>query len=92
MSLLHLRHLAEYALVRVSFALIQAVSIETCHTVCRVLAWLASDVFRIRAKIVDENLTHAFPEATPAERRRLARRMWEHLLLMVCEIAQAPRK
>jgi Kdo2-lipid IVA lauroyltransferase/acyltransferase len=92
MSLLVLRHLAEYAVVRVSIALIQAVSIETCQTVCRALAWLASDVFRIRAKIVEENLTHAFPEASPAERRRLARRMWEHLLLMVCETAQAPRK
>jgi Kdo2-lipid IVA lauroyltransferase/acyltransferase len=92
MSLLHLRHVAEYAVVRVSFALIQAVSIETCQTVCRVLAWLASDVLQVRAKIVEENLTHAFPDATPTERRRLARRMWEHLLLMVCEIAHAPRK
>jgi KDO2-lipid IV(A) lauroyltransferase len=92
MSLLHLRHLAEFAVVRLSIALIQAVSIETCRSVCRVLAWLACDLFRLRSAIVEENLTHAFPEASPAERRRLARAMWEHLILMVCEIAQAPRK
>jgi len=92
MSLIHLRHLAEFAAVRVSIALIQAVSIETCHMVSRLLAWLACDVIRLRAKIVEVNLVHAFPDASPAERHRLARAMWEHLILMVCEIAQAPRK
>jgi len=92
MSLLHLRHLAEFAAVRVSIALVQAVSIETCHTVSRLLAWLACDVIRLRAQIVEENLVHAFPDVSPAERHKIARRMWEHLILMVCEIAQAPRK
>jgi len=92
MSLLHLRHLAEFAAVRISIALMQAVSIGTCRTVCRLLAWLACDVIRLRTKIVEENLVHAFPDASPAERHRLARAMWEHLILMVCEIAQAPRK
>jgi len=92
MSLIGLRHLAEYAAFRIAISLIQAVRIQTCQAVCRWLAWLASDVIRLRAKIVDENLVHAFPDADEAARRRLARRMWEHLLLMVCEIAQAPRK
>jgi KDO2-lipid IV(A) lauroyltransferase len=92
MSLTGLRHLAEYAAFRIAISLIQAVRIETCLLVCRWLAWLASDVIRFRAKIVEENLLHAFPAADSAERRRLARAMWEHLLVMVCEIAQAPRK
>ena len=89
---LWLRHFAEYLAVRVSLSLIQAVSIETCRSVCRVLAWLASNVVRLRAKVTDENLAHAFPELSPHKRRRLSRHMWEHLLLMVCEIAHAPRK
>jgi KDO2-lipid IV(A) lauroyltransferase len=92
MSLDWLRHLAEYLVVRVSLALIQAVSIETCSLVCGWLAWLIHDVARLRGKIVAGNLAHAFPDATEAERHELARRMWHSLLLMVCEIAHAPRK
>ena len=42
--------------------------------------------------MVDDNLAHAFPELSPAERLRLARRMWEHLFLMVLEVAHTPRK
>jgi KDO2-lipid IV(A) lauroyltransferase len=92
MSLVGLRHLAEYAALRVVISLIQAIRIETCQTICCWLAWIACDVVRLRAKIVEENLAHAFPDADAATRQCLARRMWEHLLLMVCEIAQAPRK
>jgi KDO2-lipid IV(A) lauroyltransferase len=92
MSLRNLRYLAEYIVVRVSLALIQAVTIETCRAVCRWLAWLASDVLRIRARVVDENLRLAFPEKTASERQAIARRMWEHLLLMICETAQLRRK
>jgi Kdo2-lipid IVA lauroyltransferase/acyltransferase len=87
-----LRHLAEYLAVRVALALIQAVSIETCHSVSRWLAWLAADVLRIRGRVVEENLRIAFPEMSDAERRAIARRMWQHLLLMVCEVAQIQRK
>jgi KDO2-lipid IV(A) lauroyltransferase len=87
----HLRHLAEYFAVRVFFSLVQSFHLKTCFTCCRALAWLFCDVFRIRGKIVEENLRTAFPEATPAERKAIARRMWEHLLLMVCEIAHVPR-
>jgi KDO2-lipid IV(A) lauroyltransferase len=42
--------------------------------------------------VVDDNLRHAFPELPPAERKRLARRMWEHLLVLVYEVAHASRK
>jgi Kdo2-lipid IVA lauroyltransferase/acyltransferase len=92
MSLRHLRHLAEYLLVRVALSLIQAVSMETCQAVCRWVAWLADDVLRIRGAVVDENLRIAFPEKSEVQRRDLAHRMWQHLLLMVCEIGQIQRK
>src|SRR6185295_10838419 len=92
MSLQNLRHLAEYFAVRVALSLIQAVRIETCEAVCRWLAWLAADVLRIRGRVVEENLQIAFPEKTAAERNQITRRMWEHLLLMVCETAQLQPK
>jgi KDO2-lipid IV(A) lauroyltransferase len=60
--------------------------------VARWLAWFFARVLRIRADVVDENLRHAFPEMSPAERRRLALAMWEHLFLMCIEVVQAPRK
>lgn len=92
MSLRHLRHLAEYFLVRVALSLIQAVSIDTCQRVSVWLAWLATDVLCIRGQVVEENLRIAFPEKLAPERHALVRRMWEHLVLMVCEVAHIHRK
>lgn len=83
---------AVYVAVRLLIATIQAFSIETCHSVCRVLAWLLYDVAKLRRKIIDENLFTALPDVTPQERRRIALATWEHLLLMICEVAHAPRK
>jgi KDO2-lipid IV(A) lauroyltransferase len=87
-----LRHLAEYLAVRVSLSLIQAVSLETCQACIRVVAWLAADVLKVRRRVVDENLRISFPDLSEGERKRLARAMWEHLLLMVCEVAHVQRK
>jgi Kdo2-lipid IVA lauroyltransferase/acyltransferase len=92
MSLVNLRHRAEYLAVRVMMSLILAVDIHTCRTFTRFLAWLCSDVIGVRRKLTEENLAGAFPESSLQERRRLARKMWEHLLLMACEIAHARRK
>ncbi len=87
-----LSHLAVYFLVRSILSLIQAVSIETWDACAGVLAVLLYDVLRIRRKIVDDNLALALPDRPLVERRRIARRMWQHLFLMVAEIAHAPRK
>jgi Kdo2-lipid IVA lauroyltransferase/acyltransferase len=81
-----------YLAVRMFICLIQTLRLETCQQVSRLLAVLACDVLKIRGAVVDDNLRHAFPHWDPAQRRRCARRMWEHLLLMACEIAHAPRK
>src|SRR5262245_9682271 len=86
------RHLAEYLLVRVFLSLIQAVSLETCVSVTRFVAWMACDVLNIRGSVIADNLRIAFPEKSDAERQQIIRRMWEHLLLMVCEVAQLNRK
>jgi len=81
-----------YVVVRMLICMVQAMRIETGQILARHLAWLFADVVRVRGKLVDENLRHAFPEIPPSGRRRLARRMWEHLFLLVLEVAHAPRK
>lgn len=81
-----------YLLIRVVVCLVQSVRIETCHVISRLLAVLANDILGVRRQVVDENLAAVFPELSAAERVDLARRMWEHLLLMGCEIFHAPRK
>ena len=81
-----------YLVVRMFICIVQAMHVETAQAWAKRLAWLFADVLRIRGKLVDENLRHAFPEMPGRERRRLARRMWEHLFLLVFEVAHAPRK
>jgi KDO2-lipid IV(A) lauroyltransferase len=85
-------HRLVYVIVRYVIALIQIPSIEACEVLCSVLAFLASDVLRIRRRVVDENLRFAFPHMSRSERDLVQRRMWKHLLLMACEVAHAPRK
>ncbi len=81
-----------YVIVRILICIVQAIRIETGERLARSLAWLFHDVLRVRGTVVDENLAYAFTEMTPAERARLARRMWEHLFLLVLEVAHTPRK
>jgi KDO2-lipid IV(A) lauroyltransferase len=81
-----------YLVVRVLICLVQAMRIETGEMLARRLAWLFCDLVRIRAPVVDDNLAHAFPELTEFQRKQLARKMWEHLFLLVLEVAHAPRK
>lgn len=83
---------AAYLMVRALLCVVQALPIEVCHSFCRGLAFLVNDCIPIRRAVVDENLHFAFPTLSPKERRRLSRGMWVHLLLMICEVAHAPRK
>lgn len=81
-----------YVVVRTGICVLQALRIEACQQVARVLAWLMNDVARVRRRVVDENLQQAFPDWSPERRRRVARQMWEHLFLLVAEVAHLPRK
>jgi len=91
-TLIRLGHFSAYLLIRLFVCLLQAVRIETCARLASGLAWLAMNVIPLRRGLIDENLRHAFPEMSAEDRRRMARRMWEHLFLMVAEIAHFPRK
>src|SRR5687767_5580273 len=83
---------AGYLCLRIVLCLTQALPLSMCHTAAGVLAKLFCDVLRVRRKVIDENLLHAFPAMSTAQRRLLARRMWEHLLLFIAETAHSIRK
>jgi Kdo2-lipid IVA lauroyltransferase/acyltransferase len=81
-----------YLAVRILVCVAQTVRIETGQAIARLLAWFFCDVLKIRAAVVDDNLVHAFPELPASDRKRLQRQMWEHLFLLVTEVAHTPRK
>jgi KDO2-lipid IV(A) lauroyltransferase len=81
-----------YLVVRLFVCAVQAMSLEACQRVAQALAWVACDLAKVRRRVINENLERAFPHLSAGDRVELARRMWEHLFLMVCEIAHAPRK
>ncbi len=81
-----------YVAVRILICIVQAVPLETGRKLAGRCAWLMYDVLHMRGKVVDENLAHAFAELSPEERSMMARRMWEHLFLLVLEVAHVPRK
>ncbi len=81
-----------YAVVRILICIAQALPVEMGQSFTRRLAWLFCEVLQIRRAVVEENLRHAFPEWSEQRRQLIVRRMWEHLFLLVFEVAHAPRK
>ena len=81
-----------YLAVRTVICLVQSFSLRQCQQAARLLALATTDVVRLRDDVVQDNLRHAFPDWSQAQRRQVARAMWEHLLLMVAEIAHVGRK
>jgi KDO2-lipid IV(A) lauroyltransferase len=70
---------------------IQTVSLETCERICSVLAAII-DRTPLRREVIDPNVRLVFGELNPRHATALRIAMWRHLLLMICEIAHAPRK
>jgi len=94
-AVVHVKKLSDFAVylfVRLLISVIQALPLDTCEVLARRLGWLCWHVFRLRRGVIEDNLRIAFPEMSPAKRDRIALGMWEHLILMVMEIAHAPRK
>jgi KDO2-lipid IV(A) lauroyltransferase len=83
---------AAYVAVRVAMAALQALPLDTWQAWARRMSWALWHVIGLRRKVVDANLRIAFPQSTAAERQTIAIGMWEHLLVMIAEIAHAPRK
>ncbi len=83
--------LAYYAF-RAVVCFVQIVSLERCDRMCRLLAWVFSNWIPLRQSLIRENLQMIFPEWGPDRSEYVTEKMWHHLLLMCCEITQAPRK
>ncbi|MAT71071.1 MAG: lipid A biosynthesis acyltransferase [Planctomycetaceae bacterium] len=83
---------AAYLVVRLVVCALQAISPTTCEQLARHGAWALWHVLRLRRRVIEENLAIAFPDSTPAQRAAIALEMWRHLLVMVAEVAHAPRK
>lgn len=81
-----------YLTVRIFVCIVQAMPIETCARVARLLATVCSDIVPIRREVIEDNLRHAFPEMSADARRKLTWRMWEHFFLIIVEVVHAPRK
>ena len=81
-----------YLIVRVFICAAQSISLEVSQRFAETLSFLFCDILRVRGKLVDTNLSHAFPELSKKERKEIARQMWTHLFLMVAEVAHGPRQ
>ena len=81
-----------YVIVRLFVCLIQSLSLRQCEQIAGLMGWLATHLIPLRKKILEENVRQAFPQLNQAERQRIKCGMWNHLILMVCEIAHLPRK
>ena len=79
-----------YVAVRIVVAIVQAAPLGACAKlgalVARLCCWL-----RIRHDVIEDNLRHAFPELSDGERRELHHAHWQHILLMIFEMAHADR-
>ena len=87
----HVGDVAAYAAVRVAICVIQSLPRQTCERFARSWSDFLANRVKIRREVVRGNLRQAFPEWSPEQTREAARGMWEHLLLMVFEIAHAER-
>ena len=92
MSVRRLIDYSVYFVARLLICLIQALPLGVCQALSQHLGWFCWEVLRFRRQVIGENLQIAFPEKSAIDRHKIALRMWQHLLLMLMEIAHAPRK
>lgn len=81
-----------YLVLRVVVCLISCLSLKQCNRVCRLLSIVLADWVKLRRGVTDSNLQLVYG---PLDEKRLSflrRKMWHHLMLMVCEIILSPRK
>jgi len=86
------RDYAVYVIVRCVVCVLQMQSLSACATMARNLAWVFTAVVPVRRRVLRENLRNAFPAWTDAQQDVCIRAMWEHLFLMLGEMALSRRK
>ena len=88
----HIKNWLIYVVVRMLICIIQSLPLRFCEAFARFMSRLAWHRLRIRRSVIEDNLRHAFPYLSQDERDSIALDMWNHLCLMVCEIAHTARK
>lgn len=81
-----------YLALRIVVCVIQLTSLERCERWSVILANILHRWIGLRSDLVRENLQRVFPDWTASQATQTTDAMWRHLLLLVCEIAHAPRK
>lgn len=81
-----------YVAIRLLIAIVQALPLDVCQRATKPFVWLAADLLRIRGRVIRENLQLAFPQLSKQQIETLVRLQWQHLFLMIVEIAHAQRK
>lgn len=90
------RHWLEYQVFRVAVCLLQLLSARQTRNLARFVAWLMVDALPrkwTRYQIAEENIRRAFGADQSEEQvHELIRGMWIHLVRLVAEVVQVPRK
>lgn len=81
-----------YLLVRSTFAIVQTLGTDRMLPLAGFLGYLLSDVLKVRRKVIDQNLRIASPEASQDQIDHIRRKLWEHLVIMGCEVAWSRRR
>lgn len=87
-----LKQLLIYCALRTLIAVALFLPLQACSTFAQTLAYLFNDVFRLRHKVIDENIRLVYKQLDPEQRKSMSRRMWYHLVMMGFDIIHAPRK
>ncbi|MFN4259185.1 MAG: lysophospholipid acyltransferase family protein [Gemmataceae bacterium] len=80
-----------YLVVRLGVCLIQACPFETAHRCADGLAWLVCKLNRRHNQVARDNLRHAFPQLSEAQRERLVYEVYRHFCRLVVEVVYLPR-
>jgi KDO2-lipid IV(A) lauroyltransferase len=86
-----LRRRLVFFAARSAICIVQALPRPLCERGAKRLARFLAHRVHLRRRVVRENLRRAFPDWDAGRCRQVAEEMWEHLLLMVVEIAHAER-
>jgi KDO2-lipid IV(A) lauroyltransferase len=81
-----------YLVVRLVICLVQMLSLPTCQRSARIIANFLWYTIKLRRTVIEDNLRTAFPHLSAKQHEQIALAMWQHLIVMVAEIAHAPRK
>ncbi|MCX7049310.1 MAG: lysophospholipid acyltransferase family protein [Candidatus Sumerlaeota bacterium] len=92
MSAKTLQHRLEYGAVYLLGRLMRRAPRSMARGIGAALGWLAGVVFRLRRRVVDENLAIAFADKPQSERDRIARGAYVHFGKMAVELIRLWRK